>query len=132
MPKRSAPLNAKQLERLRPDPHRTLELVDGAVPGLRVRLSPSGEKSWSLSARIGGMRRRVALGKNLGLAEARRKAEHVRSAISKGENPAEVRKAFLARRRAATKGVGTLGSLIAAYYEHGREKACGRVAQPVR
>jgi Arm DNA-binding domain len=108
MPKRSAPLNAKQLERLRPDPQRTLELIDGAVPGLRVRLSPSGEKSWSLSARIGGTRRRVALGKNLGLAEARRKAEHTRSAIAKGENPADLRKALLARRKAATEGVGAV------------------------
>jgi integrase len=119
MPKRSAPLNAKQLERLRPDPHRTLELIDGAVPGLRVRLSPSGEKSWSLSARIEGTRRRVALGKGLGLAEARRKAEQTRSAIAKGENPAEARRAILRRREAAAKGVGTLGSVIAAYYEQG-------------
>jgi integrase len=119
MPKRSAPLNAKQLERLRPDPHRTLELIDGSVPGLRVRLSPSGERSWSLSARIGGTRRRVALGKNLGLADARRKAEHIRSAIAGGENPAEARRAVLARRKAATQGVGTLSSVIAAYYEQG-------------
>jgi integrase len=125
MPKRSAPLNAKQLERLRSDPHRTLELVDGAVPGLRVRLSPSGEKSWSLSARIGGTRRRVALGKNLGLADARRKAEHIRSSIAKGENPAEVRKAVLARRKAATQGVGTLSSVIAVYYEQGPGESLG-------
>jgi integrase len=119
MPKRSALLNAKQLESLRPDPHRTLELIDGAVPGLRVRLSPSGEKSWSLSARIEGTRRRIALGKGLGLAEARRKAEQTRSAIAKGENPAEARRAILGRRKAAAKGVGTLGSVIAAYYEQG-------------
>jgi integrase len=119
MPKRSALLNAKQLDRLRPDPHRTLELIDGAVPGLRVRLSPSGEKSWSLSARIEGTRRRVALGKGLGLAEARRKAEQTRSAIAKGENPAEARRAILGRRKAAAKGVGTLASVIAAYYEQG-------------
>jgi Arm DNA-binding domain len=123
MPKRSAPLNAKQLERLRPDPHRTLELIDGSVPGLRVRLSPSGEKSWSLSARIGGIRRRVALGKNLGLADARRQAEHIRSAIAKGENPAEVRKAVLARRKDAAQGMGTFGSVIKAYYEQGPGEA---------
>ena len=40
MPKRVAPLNAKQIEKWRPDPSRILELVDGAVPGLRVRLTP--------------------------------------------------------------------------------------------
>jgi integrase len=119
MSKRSAPLSAKKLQRLRPDPHRTLELVDGAVPGLRFRLSPSGEKSWSLSARIGGIRRRVALGKNLGLADARRQAEHARSAIAKGEDPAEARKAVFARRKDATRGMGTFGSVISAYYEQG-------------
>jgi hypothetical protein len=100
-------------------PHRTLELVDGAVPGLWFRLSPRGEKSWSLSARIGGIRRRVALGKNLWLADARRQAEHTRSAIAKGENPAEAQKAVLARRKDATRGMGTFGSVITAYYEQG-------------
>ena len=65
------------------------------------------------------MRRRIALGKGLGLAEARRKAEAARSAIAKGEDPAEARRALRARRKAATHGVGTLGSVVAAYYEHG-------------
>ena len=60
MPRRVAALNAKQIARWKPNPDRTLELVDGAVPGLRVRLSPSGAMSWSLSARIGAKRRRLA------------------------------------------------------------------------
>jgi integrase len=119
MPKRATPLNAKQLEKWRPDPRQTLELIDGAVAGLRVRLSPHGEMSWSLSAHVDGMRRRIALGKGLGLAEARRKAEAARSAMAKGEDPAEARRALRARRKAATHGVGTLGSVVAAYYEHG-------------
>lgn len=52
MTKRVTPLNTKQLERWRPEPVRTMELVDGAIPGLRVRLAPSGEMSWSLNARV--------------------------------------------------------------------------------
>ena len=40
MPKRAPPLNAKQLEKWCPDPSQTLELIDGAVSCLRVRLSP--------------------------------------------------------------------------------------------
>ena len=119
MPKRAAPLNAKQLEKWRPDPRRTLEKVDGAIAGLRVRLAPNGKVSWSLSARIEGQRRRIPLGKGLGLAEARRKAEETRAAISNGENPTEARRALSTRRRAASQGVGTLGSIIAAYYEQG-------------
>ena len=119
MPKRVTPLNAKQLERWRPDPVRTLELVDGAVPGLWVRLAPSGEMSWSLNVRVQGARRRIALGRGLRLAEARRKAEEARFLIAKGEDPSEARRASVARRKAAQVGVGTLGSVIAAYYDQG-------------
>ena len=119
MPKRVAPLNARQLERWRPDPIRTLELVDGAVPGLWVRLAPNGEMSWSLNVRVQGARRRIALGRGLRLAEARRKAEEARLLIAKGEDPSEARRASVARRRAAQTGIGTLGSVIAAYYETG-------------
>ncbi len=119
MPKRVPALNAKQIARWRPDPDRTLELVDGAVPGLRVRLSPSGVTAWSLNVRINGTRRRVGIGEGLGLAEARRRAEEARSRIARGEDPAADRKAVRERRKAADQGVGTLGSVIAAYYEHG-------------
>ena len=119
MPKRVKPLNAKQLEKWRPDPHRTLELVDGAVPGLWVRLAPNREISWSLNVRVQGVRRRIGLGKGLRLGEARRKAEEARLSIARGEDPGEVRRKSIARRKAAESGIGTLGSVIAAYYEHG-------------
>ena len=119
MAKLARPLNAKQLEKWRPDPDRTLEKIDGAVAGLRVRLAPSGEMSWSLSARIEGTRRRVGLGKGLKLAEARRKAEEARTRIANGEDPTEARRALRSRRRAAAQGVGTLGSVVAAYYGQG-------------
>lgn len=117
--KRVKPLNAKQLEKWRPDPQRTLELVDGAVPGLWARLAPGGEISWSLNVRVQGVRRRVGLGKGLGLAEARRKAEEARLSIARGEDPGAARRNSIARRKAAESGIGTLGSVIAAYYEQG-------------
>lgn len=82
MPKRVAPLNAKQIEKWRPDPSRLLELVDGAVPGLRVRLTPNGTMTWSLLVRVNDERRRLNLGEGLGLAEARRKAEDARRQIA--------------------------------------------------
>jgi len=119
MPKRVKPLNAKQLEKWRPDPVRTLELVDGAVEGLRVRLAPNGSMSWSLNVRVHGARRRIALGRGLKLAEARKAAMEARSAIGRGQDPAEAQRGRLARQRAAAIGVGTLGSVIAAYYETG-------------
>jgi integrase len=119
MPRRVKPLNAKQLESWRPDPIRTLELVDGAVPGLRVQLSPYGDRSWSLSVRVHNVRRRIALGKGLKLAEARRKAEQMRSEIAAGGDPTQERTALDDRRKAAAKGIGTLRSVIAAYFETG-------------
>ena len=119
MPKRVSPLNAKQLEKWRPDPLRVLEKADGAVPGLWVRLAPSGETSWSLNVRVQGVRRRIALGRGLRLAEARRKAEEARAAVGRGEDPSEARRVSHARRRAAALGVGVLGAVVAAYYETG-------------
>jgi integrase len=119
MPKRAAPLYAKQLERWRPDPVRTLERIDGAAPGLRARLAPKGPISWSLSIRVDGVRQRIAVGKNLGLAEARKIAEQMRAAIARGEDPGGARRARTARRRAAHKGIGTLGSVMEGYYEQG-------------
>lgn len=119
MPKRVAALNAKQIARWRPDPPRTLEFVDGAVPGLRVRLTPNGLMTWSLNVRINGTRRRIGVGEGLGLAEARRRAEEARSRIARGDDPSADRTATRERRKAAEKGIGTLGSVIAAYYENG-------------
>jgi Arm DNA-binding domain len=119
MPKRVAALNAKQIARWKPDSSRTLELVDGAVPGLRVRLTSNGAMTWSLSARINGTRRRIGIGEGLGLAEARRRAEDARSRIARGDDPTADRNAARERRKAADKGIGTLGSVIATYYENG-------------
>jgi integrase len=119
MPKRVKPLNARQLEHWKPDPRRTLELIDGATPGLRVRLSPASDMSWSLNVRVRGARRRIAVGRGLKLAEARRKAGEARLAIDRGEDPTEAQRGALARRKAAAKGIGTLGSVVAAYYETG-------------
>ena len=87
MAKRVAPLTALQITKLKPNPDRTLELVDGAVPGLRLRVSPLGGKSWSLAMRANGIMRRFEVGAGLGLAEARLKAEELRRAIKAGADP---------------------------------------------
>jgi integrase len=122
VPKRVDPLNAKQIEKWRPDPNRILELVDGAVPGLRVRLTPKGTMTWSLSARVNGERRRLNLGEGLGLAEARRRAEEARRKVADGVDPAASKTAARDRRKAAAEGHGTLASVIAVYYEVGPGK----------
>jgi hypothetical protein len=75
--------------------------------------------SWSLNVRVQGTRRRIALGRGLRLAEARRRAQEARLSIANGEDPSEARRASVARRNASQAGIGTLGSVIAAYYELG-------------
>ena len=64
----------------------------------------------------------VDLGEGLGLAEARRKAEDAREQIADGVDPAAAKTAARDRRKAAAEGHGTLGSVIAAYYEVGPGK----------
>ena len=69
MAKRVPPLSATKLAKFKPDAVKVLELVDGAVPGLRVRLTPAGTRSWSLNIRANGKMRRFDVGRGLGLAQ---------------------------------------------------------------
>jgi integrase len=119
MPKRVPPLSAKTLANVRPskDP---VELVDGFVPGLRVRIYPSGTRSWFLIVRNRvGERGRFHVGTGLSLAEARRKAEDDRKKIRDGADPTAERRAARQRARAAREGVGTLGALLENYFTTG-------------
>lgn len=119
MPKRASPLSAKTLAAVRPD-KKPIELVDGYVPGLRIRVLPSGTRAWSLNIRDSkGVRRRFDVGSNLGLAEARRKAEDLRRDVRSGADPTTERRAARQRTQAARGGVGTLGALIQTYFTNG-------------
>jgi integrase len=113
MPKRVAPLNAMQVERLKSGD----ELIDGAVPGLRVTRTAAG-LSWGLSVRVKGVRRWIKVGVGIGLAEARRRAERLRQDIADGKDPAEEHAAAKQRQRDAVMGLGTLRGVIDAYFEH--------------
>ena len=119
MPKRVPPLSAKALANIRPR-EQPIELVDGFVPGLRVRLLPSGTRSWSLNIRDSqGIRRRFDLGAGLSLAEARRKAEDMRKVVRDGADPTAERRATRQRVQAARDGVGTLAALLDSYFSTG-------------
>jgi integrase len=119
MPKRVPPLSAKALAVVRPGSE-AIELVDGFLPGLRVRILPSGTRSWSLNIRdTKGVRRRFDLGPGLGLAEARRKAERLRQAVREGSDPTTERRAARQRAQAAREGEGTLGALLDTYFATG-------------
>jgi len=85
------------IRKLAPDPARRREIRDQQTEGLVLRITPQGQKSWSVLFRVAGagdagMRgplRRVTLGAYplIGLAEARERALKVLDAADRGEDP---------------------------------------------
>lgn len=70
------------------------EVDDGKVAGLRLRVLPSGAKSWVYRYRVGGVRRRVSRRyPALGLAKARAWAMTVAATVEHGGDPAAVEQA---------------------------------------
>jgi hypothetical protein len=119
MAKRVPPLSSAQVANLKPNLKKTLELVDGAVPGLRLRVTSAGTRSWSLNMRAAGVMRRFDVGAGLGLAEARKKAGDLRRQIQEGADPTAERRATRARTKAAKQGIGTFGAVVDAYFSTG-------------
>src|SRR5271168_877627 len=97
MAKRVSPLSSAQVANLKPDRAKVIELVDGAVPGLRLRVTPGGTRSWSLNIRASGKMRRFDVGGGLGLAAARERAEGIRRQVRDGADPTAERRAQRAR-----------------------------------
>jgi integrase len=117
MPRRILPLTAKRLEAVRPRDDEVVELGDGLLPGLRVRISRGG-RYWSLNIRnMKGERRRFDVGDDLSLAEARRRAETLKQAIKRGADPTGERREARRRVKDAKAGIGTFGSVINAYFD---------------
>lgn len=105
MPKKARALTALEVDRLGGPMGGSDRLVPvGGVAGLRVRIKPSGARSWVLRVLVGGKRRDIGLGgaPEVSLAEARRKAKELRAEIARGANPvvarAEARAALVAAR----------------------------------
>jgi Arm DNA-binding domain len=86
-------------------------LIDGDVPGLRVRKTAGG-LSWGLSVRVKGARRWIAVGVGIGLAETRQRARKLRQAIADGRDPAQERAEAKQRVKDARKGLGTLEAVM--------------------
>jgi integrase len=117
MPRRIQPLTAKRLNAVRPRDAEVVELGDGLLPGLRVRISGGG-KYWSLNIRnTKGERRRFDVGDDLSLAEARRRAQILKQAIKEGSDPTGERRDARRRVADAKAGIGTFGSVVDAYFD---------------
>jgi len=67
----------------------------GGVPGLYLRISPAGARSWILRAMVGGKRRDMGVGPypEIGLAQARARARELRDQIWRGGDPVAERAA---------------------------------------
>src|SRR5689334_21879700 len=95
-----------------------VDLSDATLPGLRLRLTPSGGRSWVLACRdpLGRMRR-FPLGEfpTLGLADARNAARAMRVEVRKGADPVAEARRKRAIGRDAKEGVGTLKALLDLY-----------------
>ncbi len=89
---------------------RRTEYLDTAVPGLTLRVSSRGVKSWTLVYRHRGRQRRLTLGRfpDLSLREARRRAITERGRISAGVDPATVKRH---ERAGASRTLGDLYEL---------------------
>src|SRR6478736_912408 len=82
-------LTAAAVERIKPPAKGQIECYDQGFPGLALRVSYGGGKSWSFFFRQGGRLRRMTLGTYpaLSLAEARDAWREARLSVARGIDP---------------------------------------------
>lgn len=120
MPRQAKALSAVEVNRLSaPGVHAV-----GGVPGLMLRIKPTGSKQWMLRAMIGGRRRDIGLGgfPAVGLADARERAREQRDLIFQGIDPVDQRRQRHAELRAEAE---TRITVRAAWVAFWRDKSAG-------
>lgn len=72
-------LTSKFIEAQKPDPSKRLEFRDGLMPGLVLRVSKKGTKTFCLHKRVNGKMRRLTIGRFgvLSLSEARERVRQI-------------------------------------------------------
>ncbi len=95
-------INEKVLGSLKPPAKGRLVVRDRTLPGLRIRVTPRGVKTWSVVYKMAGERtskitglprtgsqKRITLGRYpaMGLSEARDKAKEILDQVSRGNDP---------------------------------------------
>ena len=109
---------------------RQVEYADAKVPGLALRVSPAGKKSWTLRYRTNdGEQRRLTLGRypSVSLSKARELAHKAVGHVADGADPAKDKRSSKAAAR--TKKLSTVATLVESYFEdaaRGRHKPNGR------
>ena len=104
-------LTPKFIENLKPNPAKRLDFRDDLMPGLVLRVSVSGTKTFCLHRRINGKMRRLTIGRFgiLTLADARERVRHVLYEIESGR--------FEERTGVEVENRITLGEVIPEYVE---------------
>lgn len=127
-------LTAAFVDAARPLPDRQVEHPDAKVPGLALRISPGGSKTWTVRYRTRhGAQRRLTIGRYpaVGLSKARELASQAIGAVAGGEDPAQARK--IGKAAAKAKKLSTVAGLIEAYFddaELGRHRPNARPKRP--
>jgi integrase len=98
------------VKRLKPPATGQAEVFDAGYPGLALRISYGGRKSWAFFYRIGGRLRRMSLGTYpaLTLADAREAWREARQEAQAGRDPATARK----REKGSTDFEGVLAEWL--------------------
>ena len=93
-------LTSVGIKRLRPPTHGRADYADTVLPGLHLRVTDKGRKSWSVVYRVNGRQRRMTLGAypTLDLNDARTAAREALQAVERGEDPVELRHTRATRR----------------------------------
>jgi integrase len=92
MPKKA--LTAASVKRVKPPAKGQVEIFDKGYPGLALRISYGGQKTWSAFYRLHGKLHRISLGTYpaMGLAEAREAWRQIRQDVTRGIDPAPAHK----------------------------------------
>ena len=113
------------------------DLADGGCPGLRLRLTPAGGKSWVLACRDRqGRMRRFLLGSfpTMGVSKARTEARALHARVKQeGADPTADRRRERAMGAAAKAGIGTLSAALDIYGEKcgNKQKAWSEARQRI-
>ena len=120
------------VERVTAPPRGRTEYFDASFPGLALRVSDKGRKSWSLFYRLHGRQRRFTLGRYPAIkpAQARTEAIKMLERVREGIDPMEEKRA---RRDQPSPETETFGALVQDYLErHVRKNSANATYQEAK